>query len=171
MKGWALSAMVGLGLVSSPTMARDLYLTSATQNERAYLDVQSIQEKANGAAVVRVFEAEVYRIQPVANAPSVFGWVIAANCSTPFQTSTVEQVVYSAQGKEEQRLRFQPAGTAYVFEDNTETSLFGDFWLAACKGEGIQAKGFRMFARTPAEVLEHLRRPPVKPQTSAAGKK
>lgn len=140
-------------------MARDLYLTSGTQNERAYLDVQSIQERSQDGQTVRVFQAEIYRIKPVGKVPSGLAWVLAANCAVPYQVARVEETTYDDRGKEGNRTRFSPAGLPFVFEDHTVTSLFGDFWLAACKGEGMQTIEHRMFARTPAEVLATLRRP------------
>lgn len=159
MKAWRGAAWVVLGLMAFPAMARDLYLTSGTQNERAYLDVQSIQDRTQEGQAVRVFQAEIYRLKPVGKVPSGMAWVLAANCAVPHQVARVEEITYDDRGQESSRMRFAPAGLPFVFEDHTVTSLFGDFWLAACKGEGMQVSQHRMFARTPAEVLATLRRP------------
>ena len=170
MKAWGWLAIVGLGLCADPVLARDLYLTNASQNVRAYLDVQSIQEQSVAGATVRVFEAEAYHIVPNSRSVGAQAWKLAANCSTPYQVAQVSTVEYDGSGKEVSRVRFIPEGAPFVFEDHPPTSLVGDFWLAACKGESMQLTEHRMFARSPAEVLRKLRQAPRVSPVSPAQK-
>lgn len=166
MKAWGWLAVVGLGLCAHPVLARDLYLTNASQNVRAYLDVQSIQEQQVGGATVRVFEAEVYHIVPTSRSLGAQAFKLAANCSAPYQVAQISTVDYDGSGKEKSRVRFIPEGVPFVYEDHTPTSLVGDFWLAACKGETMQLTEHRMFARSPVEILSKLRQAPLAPAAS-----
>ncbi len=150
---------VFLSVLASPAMARDLYLTNGTQNGRFYLDVQSIQTKEVNGSVIRVFEAEGYQIKPSGDRPSALNWSLAANCSVPYQVATLSQTAYDEKGQLLNKSPYHLPGQPYSFESYQETDLWGDFWLAACRGESMQLKEHRMFARSVPEVLQKLRKP------------
>jgi len=156
MKALMAAALV-LALGTASAEARDLYLTSATLYNRFYLDVQSVQTIEKDGATVRLFTAEGYRLNQSKTIPAVLRWSLAANCSAPYRVARVEETLFDEQGRVERSVPFHVPNEPYLFEQYQPLDLFGDFWLAACRGEGMQLTEHRMFARPAPEVLKRLR--------------